>query len=299
MKVNKMNKKVMVLFTSAVLTASLAGTGCAYTRDARLANVSPLADQAVTQEATGDMTVINAAVNPESLVEFHQEKLAEEVMKAQLGYSGPRNIELELKLFGKAPANKSASKKTEAKKNSVSKKNNSKKTTASKKHSVKKASNHKKITVKKSYKLNNDVKSKIEKIKKAAAKKAAAKKAAQKKAEKARKSFFKKMSEKIKKAAQKKAAQKKIEKAKKAAKKAAQKIAQAKKAAKKAAQKKIEQAKKAAKKAAQKKAAQKAAKKAAQKKAAQKAVKKAAKKNYKNGSHSHKSHKVTKIAYHH
>lgn len=268
-KVNDMNKKVMILFASAVLTASIAATGCAHGKGSNKAALPTVSHAIETvQQTTGETTKMYEKVATEATGEFANKKQAPEVAKLLVAMPDTKTSENPVKkLVKKSPSKKTTKytkkyvKKTVKKtvkpegksavcvplayvpassdlaglhfngqgvwsvgdpatynpssKKGDNKKDNGSKKNDSKKKSTKKTVNHKKHSTKKSYKLNSDVKKKLEKIKKNAQKEAA-KKTAQK-------------------AAAKKAAQK-MAQAQKAAKKAAQK-----KAAKKAMKKKAEQ----------------------------------------------------------
>ena len=271
-KVNDMNKKVMILFASAVLTASIAATGCAHGKGSNKAALPTVSHAIETvQQTTGETTKMYEKVAAEATGEFANKKQAPEVAKLLVAMPDTKTSENPVKkLVKKSPSKKTTkytkkyvkktvkktvkpegksavcvplayvpassdlaglhfngqgvwsvgdpatynpsakkgdnkkdngSKKNDSKKNET-KKDNSKKTSDSKKKSTKKTVNHKKHSTKKSYKLNSDVKKKLEKIKKNAQKEAA-KKAAQKMAQ-AKKT--------AKKAAQKKAAKKAMKK---------------------------------------------------------------------------------------
>ena len=71
----------MILFASAVLTASLAATGCSYTKGAGKVNTLPTVNHAIatTQETTGAADEKVEEVMTEELLLASQEKQAEGV----------------------------------------------------------------------------------------------------------------------------------------------------------------------------------------------------------------------------
>ena len=74
-----MNKKVMILFTSAVLTASIAGAGCA-SQTKLLASMNPVL--ASNQKTTGDVAYVYTDDAAEDLNYSYTGKEATEVFKA-------------------------------------------------------------------------------------------------------------------------------------------------------------------------------------------------------------------------
>ena len=154
MKVNDMNKKVMVLFASAVLTASLAATGCSYIKGANVGNFLPTANQSVAeaQETTGESTATGIESMAAAYGDVQQGKLAVDTLRLGVSYPGSQNPEAPIVKMLKDASSKKSSKKTTKSTKSTKKASNkaSTKNTSKTGKATKKTSDSKKTTTKKS-----------------------------------------------------------------------------------------------------------------------------------------------------